>query len=86
MTQEVFDHQGPALLFENIKDHEDTLCKHFFTGSLASYSRIALMMGLPKDTPPKEIIRAYMERAAKPSNRWRSKQARSRRTFSAGTR
>jgi UbiD family decarboxylase len=66
ITQEVFDKKGPALLFENIKDHENTLCTKFFTGSLAKYSRIALMMGLPKDTPPKEIIRTYMGRVNNP--------------------
>jgi UbiD family decarboxylase len=66
IAQKVFDKKGPALLFENIKDHEGTLCKKFFTGSLANYSRIALMMGLPKGTPPKEIIRTYMERLEKP--------------------
>jgi len=66
IVQEVFDKNGPALLFENIKDHEDTLSKKLFVGSLQSYSRIALMMGLPKDTPPKELIRIYMERLEKP--------------------
>jgi len=66
ITQEVFDKEGPALLFENIKDHEDTLCRRLFTGSLATYSRVALMMGLPKDTPSQELIRVYMERLEKP--------------------
>jgi len=66
ITQEVFDKEGPALLFENIKDHEDTLCRRLFTGSLATYSRVALMMGLPKDTPSQELIRIYMERLEKP--------------------
>lgn len=66
IVQEVFDKGGPALLFENIKDHENTLCRKFFTGSLQNYSRIALMMGLPKNTPPKEIIKTYMERLEKP--------------------
>ena len=31
IVQEVFDRGGPALLFENIKDHEDTLSTKFFT-------------------------------------------------------
>lgn len=66
ITQEVFDKEGPALLFENIKDHEETLCRKLFTGSLATYPRIALMMGLPKDTPPKEMIKIYMERIKTP--------------------
>ena len=45
ITQKVFDEEGPAVLFENIKDHEDTLCKKFFTASLSTYPRIALAMG-----------------------------------------
>ena len=64
--QEVFDREGPALLFENIKDHENTLCKKLFVGSLATYPRIALAMGLAKDTPHKEIVRVYRERIRKP--------------------
>ncbi len=66
IIQEVFNREGPALLFENIKDYEDTLCKKLFTGSLATYSRIALMMGLPKDTPPQKLIKVYMERIKNP--------------------
>jgi UbiD family decarboxylase len=66
VVQEDFDRQGPALLFENIKDYENTFCKKLFTASLSTYPRIALMMGLPKDTPPREIIKIYMERIKKP--------------------
>ena len=51
ITQETFDREGPALLFENIKDYDNTICRRFFTGALATYPRIALMLGLPKDTP-----------------------------------
>src|SRR3989304_6561135 len=57
---------GPALLFENIKDHKDTLCHRLITCSLSSYSRVALMMGLPKDTPYRELIKIWRERAKKP--------------------
>lgn len=48
ITQETIERKGPALLFENIKDHENTLCTKLFTGSLATYSRMALMLGIPK--------------------------------------
>ncbi|MFH0813060.1 MAG: hypothetical protein V2A69_09510 [Pseudomonadota bacterium] len=37
ITQAVFDREGPALLFENIKDHEKTFCTKFFTASIATY-------------------------------------------------
>ncbi|MBI2849361.1 MAG: UbiD family decarboxylase [Chloroflexi bacterium] len=66
ITQAVFDKGGPALLFENIKDHESTLCRKLFTGSLGTYGRIALMMGLSKDTPLKEVIKTYMQRIKEP--------------------
>ena len=66
IVQETFDNEGPALLFENVKDYENTLCKKLFVGSLATYTRIALMMGLPKDTLPEELIKVYMERIKKP--------------------
>lgn len=66
VTQETFDRGGPALLFENIKDHEATLCRRFFTGALATYPRIALMLGLPKNTPYRELIQIWRERSRKP--------------------
>ncbi|MFH1336709.1 MAG: UbiD family decarboxylase, partial [Candidatus Zixiibacteriota bacterium] len=31
ILREVCDRCGPALLFENIKDHKDTLCTRLFT-------------------------------------------------------
>ena len=66
IVQEVFDTKGPALLFENIKDHENTICKKLFTASLSTYSRIALMLGLPKDTPQSELIQECRERMKNP--------------------
>ncbi len=48
INQEAYDGEGPALLFENIKDYENTLCKKLFVSSLSTFPRIALMMGLPK--------------------------------------
>ena len=65
IAQEAADRGGPAVLFENIKDHENTLCKRFFTGAVATYPRIALMLGLPKDTPYKELIKVWRERSKK---------------------
>jgi 4-hydroxy-3-polyprenylbenzoate decarboxylase len=65
IVQEVFNKKGPALLFENIKDYENAFCKKLFTASLSTYPRIALALGLPKDTPAKEIIKVYMGRVEK---------------------
>ena len=66
IARENMDRGGPALLFENIKDHQDTLCKKLITCSLSSYSRVALMMGLPKDTSYPDLIRVWRERTKKP--------------------
>jgi UbiD family decarboxylase len=66
IVREVTDREGPALLFENIKDHRNTIGQKLFTCSLSTFSKIALMMGLPKDTPYKELIRVWRERVKKP--------------------
>ena len=49
---------GPAFLFSDIKDYNDAdaICSKIFTGGHASYSRIAMMFGLPQDTPPRELV------------------------------
>lgn len=58
VTRKVFDKNGPALLFENIKgyNHEGSRCKRLFTGGLATFARCALMLGLPKNTPVTKLI------------------------------
>lgn len=66
ITQETFDKGGPALLFENIKDYDSTVSRTFFTGALAGFSRIALMLGLPKETPYRELIDVWRERSKRP--------------------
>ncbi|MDT3700323.1 MAG: UbiD family decarboxylase [Thermincola sp.] len=66
VVRETMERGGPALLFENIKDYKDTLCRKFFTNSLSTYARIALMLNLPKDTPYKDLIGAWRERTKKP--------------------
>lgn len=66
IVEETYRIGGPALLFENIKDHEDTFCRRFHSAALSTYPRIALMMGLPKDTPYRELIKVHRERMKKP--------------------
>lgn len=65
INQKAYDGEGPALLFENIKDYENTLCRKLFVSSLSTFPRISLMMGLPKDTHPRKLITTYMERTKK---------------------
>jgi 4-hydroxy-3-polyprenylbenzoate decarboxylase len=66
ILREICDTQGPAALLENIKDYKDTICTKLFIGSLATYPRVALMLGLPKDVPYQELIRVWRERTRKP--------------------
>ena len=51
---------GPAFLFSNMKDYNgpDALCYRMFTGGHASYSRIAMMFGLPPSTPARMLAGA----------------------------
>jgi 4-hydroxy-3-polyprenylbenzoate decarboxylase len=60
-----FAKKGPALLFENIKDHKNTISKKLFVGGLARASQIALMLGLPIDTNYEKIVEIVRERFKK---------------------
>lgn len=62
IARENMDRGGPALLFENIKDHKDTICKKLITCSLSTHSRVAMMLGLPKDTPYQDMIKVWRKR------------------------
>ena len=50
---------GPALLFNNIKDYNkpDSRCRRIFGNSLNSYRRLALMFGMDPDTHPRELVK-----------------------------
>lgn len=61
--------RGPAVLFENIKDHKDGWCTRLFSNGLANRARVAMMFGEPKDTPwleLKETLRARMKSLIEP--------------------
>jgi 4-hydroxy-3-polyprenylbenzoate decarboxylase len=48
---------GPALLFNKIRDYgENARCRQVFSGGLSSYRRIAMMLGLPPETHPRELV------------------------------
>src|SRR5436305_3612926 len=50
---------GKALLFNNIKDYNtpDSRCRRIFGSALNNTRRIAMMLGLPPDTHPRELVR-----------------------------
>jgi UbiD family decarboxylase len=53
---------GPALLFENIKDYTHTACKRLFTNGLGSRKRLALSLRLPLESDDRTITTALKER------------------------
>ncbi len=50
---------GPAVLFKNIKDYNgpDSRSSQLFCGGHTSYRRIAMMFGLPPDTPVRDLVK-----------------------------
>jgi len=50
---------GKALLFSNIKDYNKSAsrCRRIFGSALNSYRRIAMMLGLPPETHPRELVK-----------------------------
>ena len=49
---------GPALLFNNIRDYgANARCRSVFTSGLASYRRLAMLLGMPPDTHQRELVK-----------------------------
>jgi len=53
--------QGPALLFQNIKDYQNTACRKFFINGLGSRERVAIALGLPRETQYRGIVEFFRE-------------------------
>ena len=50
--------EGPALLFNNIKDYgANARCRRIFGCGLSSYRRVAMMLGVAADTHPRELVK-----------------------------
>ncbi|MFQ5660998.1 MAG: UbiD family decarboxylase [Gammaproteobacteria bacterium] len=47
---------GPALLFENIKDYQETLSTRLMTCGMSNREQVCLMLGLPAGTCEKAIV------------------------------
>jgi 4-hydroxy-3-polyprenylbenzoate decarboxylase len=62
----IYSQRGPALLFENIKGHENTWCRKILTGGLSTRSRAALMMGMPKDASHVQLVQLLRKRLKEP--------------------
>src|SRR5438128_12260566 len=50
---------GKALIFNNIKDYNapTSRCRRIFGSAPNNYRRIAMMLGLPPDTHPRELVK-----------------------------
>ena len=60
--RKVLDKQGPALLFENIKNHKNTWCKRVFVGGLATTERVAMMLGMPRKSKRRDMVNYVCEK------------------------
>src|ERR1700756_369994 len=49
---------GPALMFNNIKDYgANARCRRVFGCALSNYRRVAMMLGCAPDTHPRELVK-----------------------------
>ena len=46
ITREISSQFGPALLFENIKGHRQTLCRRLFTNGTGTRERVCRLLGV----------------------------------------
>ena len=60
ISRKTFEQEGPALLFEKIKDYPEGY--RISNGTSGTWRRVALSMMLPKNTPVRKIYQEYEER------------------------
>ena len=65
ITRKCLTEGGPALLFENIKDHKETWSRRFFTNGMGSRERVALALNLDRETDYRKMTRVLKERLSK---------------------
>ena len=66
ITREIASQYGPALLFENIKGHKETLCRRLFTNGTGTKKRLCWILGVAENTHDRDIVRVFKERFANP--------------------
>jgi 4-hydroxy-3-polyprenylbenzoate decarboxylase len=62
ISRRVTDQEGPALLFENIKDYENSICKKILVNGLGSRKQMALALNLPLESSYRDIVRHIKDR------------------------
>ena len=66
ITREVSSQSGPALLFDNIKDHKNTYCRRLFTNGTGSRERVCRFIGVPSETSYQQMVSIFKERFSRP--------------------
>ena len=66
ITREISSQFGPALLFENIKDHNSTFCHRLFTNGTGTRERVCRFIGVPESTSYREMVPIFKERFSHP--------------------
>jgi 3-octaprenyl-4-hydroxybenzoate carboxy-lyase Rift-related domain/3-octaprenyl-4-hydroxybenzoate carboxy-lyase N-terminal domain len=61
IARRVVTQQGPALLFENIKDYRHSPCRRVFANGLGTRERTAMALGLPRETDYRGIVHFFKE-------------------------
>lgn len=61
--RKTYEREGPCLLFENVKDYPKGF--RISNGTTGNWRRVALSLGLPANTPVREIYKAYEEKLEK---------------------
>lgn len=64
ISRRAYELEGPAILFEKVKDYP--LGFRIFGGSLGTFRRVAIAMGLPPDISVREIYAEFERREASP--------------------
>ncbi|MFC2013416.1 UbiD family decarboxylase [Chloroflexota bacterium] len=62
ITRRIANDEGPALLFENVRDHQNTTCTKLFMNGLGSQKRVAMALNLPRETGYRGIVEFIKER------------------------
>ena len=68
ITREISSRYGPALFFENIKDHHGTLCRRLFTNGTGTRERLCRLIGVAEETSYREIVPILKDRFSHPVN------------------
>ena len=66
ITREISSYNGPALLFESIKDYRDSPCRRLFTNGTGTKERVCRLLGLSEETSYRDIVRTLKERFSNP--------------------